>query len=326
MDDAGQGGQGDAGPSPADRAPLGHKDWVGVAGSVLAILLSVIGLNKQPLFRGWAVALMLLAAGVGVVAIVVRRYRRVTTSAAVVLVVASLAILIAAPDPVQPQSEPTPSPGPRVLVSKVDVIAPDGQGSVAVLDVTVRNDGDRSAVLTELDLVIDAFGYLAPCLSGSNLEVTGTYAASLPDGPRPGDVVVVSLHQQIEPGGVDRFTVGLKAPAGHTGNDLGAIASYVYAGSVQVRQDTAGVEPEPVPVVIDAGTALDPNGTFYFAAPRPATASDVGTGGLCGGESGCVGTQVACWNANRTTLLPLLARPGSRSPGAQAATTALGKP
>ena len=323
MEDAGEGGRGSTG--PGEPAALGHKDWIGVAGSVLAILLSVIGLNKQPFFRGWAVALMLAAAAVGVAAIAIRRYRRVTTSAAVVLVAAAVAILIAAPDPGQPQPQPTPTPGPRVLVSKVDVIAPNGKGSVAVLDVTVRNDGDRSAVLTELDLAVDAFAYLPPCLSGSNLEVTGKYAATLPDNPGPGAVVTVSLHQQVEPGGVDRFTVGLKAPAGHAGDDLGAIASYVYAGSVHVRQDAAGDEPDPVPVVIDAGTALDANGTFYFAANRPATASDVGTGGLCGGDAGCVGTQVACWNANRTTLLPLLARPGIRSVGMQAATTALGK-
>jgi hypothetical protein len=129
----------------------------------------------------------------------------------------------------------------------------------------------------------------------------------------------------VEPGGVDRFTVGLKAPAGHAGNDLGAIASYVYAGSVRVQQDAAGAQPDPIPVVVDAGTGLDANGTFYFAAPRPATAADVGTGGICGGESGCVGAQVACWNANRATLVPLLARPGSRSQGAQAATASLGK-
>ena len=62
MTDAGQGGPGDAGSSGrGNPAPLGHKDWIGVAGSLLAILLSVVGLNKQPLFRGWAVALMLLA-------------------------------------------------------------------------------------------------------------------------------------------------------------------------------------------------------------------------------------------------------------------------
>lgn len=307
------------------QAPLGHKDWIGVAGSVLAILLSVIGLNKQPVFRGWAVALMVLAAGVGVTAIVVRRYRRVTTSAAVVLVVAALAILIVAPEPAAPQPAPTPTPGPRVLVSKIDVIAPDGTGSVAVLDVTVRNDGDRAAVLTELDLTIDAFGYLPPCLSGSNLEVTGTYAATLPNNPQPGALVTVSLHQQVEPGGVDRFTVGLRAPSSHGGNELGAIASYLYAGRVQVQQDAAGTALDPVPVVVDAGTALDANGTFYLAAARDATPADVGTGGLCGGEDECVRRQVACWNANRATLLPLLALPGQRSAGAQAATTALGK-
>jgi hypothetical protein len=326
MANAGQDGPGDAGSSgQGNPAPLGHKDWIGVAGSLLAILLSVIGLNKQPLFRGWAVALMLLAAGVGVLAIAVRRYRRVTTSAAVVLVVASLAILIAAPDPVEPGPAPSPTPGPRLLISKVDVIAPDGAGSVAVLDVTVRNDGDRPAVLTELDLVIDAFGYLPPCLFGSNLEVTGTYAATLPDNPGPAEVVAVSLHQQVEPGAVDRFTVGLKAPDGHPGDDLGAIASYVYAGSVRLQQDAAGTAPDAVPVVIDAGSALDANGTFYFGAARNATAADVGTGGLCSGESGCVNQQVACWNANRATLLPLLGKPGNRSPGARAATTALGK-
>lgn len=326
MEQGGQEERGGAGPAGSpSQAPLGHKDWIGVAGSVMAILLSVIGLNKQPVFSGWAVALMVLAAGVGVLAIVVRKYRRLTTSAAVVLVVAALAILIVAPAPTQPQPDPTPTPGPKVLVSKIDVVAPDGQGSVATLDVTVRNDGDRPAVLTELDLTIDAYGYLPPCLSGSNLEVTGTYAATLPDNPGPGAVVAVSLHQEVEPGGVDRFTVGLKAPTGHGGDDLGAIASYVYAGHVQVQQDAAGAQPKPVPVVVDAGAALDANGTFYLAAARDATAADVGTGGLCGGDSECVRRQVACWNANRTTLLPLLALPGARSTGAQAATTALGK-
>ena len=315
--------QGPAPVMPADR--LGHRDWIGVAGSVLAILLSVIGLNKQPVFRGWAVALMVLAAGVAVLAIVVRRYRRVTTSAAVVLVVAALAVLIAAPEPADPAPAASPSPGPRLLVSQVDVIAPDGQGSMAMLDVTVRNDGDRTAVLTELDLTIDAFGYVPPCLYGSNLEVSGTYSAVLPDDPQPGAILRVNLHQQVEPGGVDRFTVTLKAPSSHAGNDLGAIASYLYAGSVTVVQDAAGDTVAPVPVVIDAGTALDSNGTFYFAAPREASAADVGTGGLCGGEADCVRTQVTCWNANRATLLPLLALPGQRSVGAQAATTALGK-
>jgi len=326
MEQGGQEGQGGANlAGPSSQPPLGHKDWIGVAGSVMAILLSVIGLNKQPVFRGWAVALMVVAAAVGVLAVVMRRYRRATTSAAVVLVVAALAILIVAPEPTPPLPDPTPPPGPKVLVSKVDVVAPDGTGSVATLDVTVRNDGDRPAVLTQLELVIDGFGYLPPCLYGSNLEVTAEYATTLPDNPAPGTAVTVSLHQQVEPGGVDRFTVGLKAPSSHDGDDLGAIASYVYAGRVRVQQDAAGAALEPVPIVIDAGTALDANGTFYLAEPRDATAADVGTDGLCGGDAECVSRQVACWNANRRTLLPLLAMPGARSPGAEAATAALGK-
>lgn len=66
------------------------------------------------------------------------------------------------------------------------------------------------------------------------------------------------------------------------------------------------------------------DGTFYFAAPRDATAADAGTGGVCGGEKECVGSQVSCWNRNRATLLPLLTVPARRSEGGDAAAAALG--
>ncbi len=308
-------------PEP-QRTPEG-KDWLGAGGSVLAIALSVLGLNRDPAVRGWAVGLMLLAAATGVAAIVVRRYRRVTTAAAVVLVLAAVGVLTLAPEPVAPPPAPTPSAAPQLMLSQVDVVAPDGQGSVATLDVTVRNNGDQLAVLTGIDLTVDGFGFLPPCLSGSNLEVTGTYSATLPDNPTKGQVVHVTLHQQVEPGKADRFTVGLRAPHDHAGKDA-SIAAFVYLLRVSVVQDGAGPVLAAGPVLVDAGSALDANGTFHLAAPRDATASDVGTEGLCGGEPACIRKQVACWNANRATLLPLLAVPATRSEGGDAAAAALG--
>lgn len=302
------------------RSPLDGKDWLGAAGSVLAIALSVLGMNLEPAFRTAAVVLMLLAAGTGVAAIVLPRHRRITTTAAVVLVVAAVGILAFAPTP-RPQPEPSPTPGPQLALSQVVVVPPDGAGSVATLDVTVRNDGDRVGVLTAVELSVDDFAYLPPCLYGSDLEVTGEYEAVLPDDPAGGDVVRVTLHQQIEPGAVDRFTIGLKAPQRE---GLGVLASYVYLLRVSVLQDRAGPAVAAGPVLVDAGSALDSDGTFYFGAPRDATAADAGSGGLCGGETDCVRQQVACWNANRAALLPLLAVPATRSPGGDAAAADLG--
>ncbi|MFT4110170.1 hypothetical protein [Propionicimonas sp.] len=309
-------------PDPGRPPSLESKDWLGAGGSVLAIALSVLGLNREPAFRAWAVGLMLLAAGTGMAAILIPRYRRVTTAAAVLLVVASVGVLTLAPEPTAPVAAASPSPGPHLSLGQVDVVAPDGGGSVATLDITVRNDGSELAVLTGVELTIDGFGYLPPCLSGSNLEVTGKYSASLPDDPRPGQVVRVTLHQQVEPGAADRFTVGLRAPATHGGVEA-PISSYLYLMRVAVVQDAAGSVVAAGEVLVDAGSPLDTNGTFYFGVPRDATALDVGTEGLCGGETSCVRAQVACWNANRATLLPLLAVPATRSEGGNAAAAAL---
>ncbi len=310
-------------PGGPPRAPLESKDLLGVGGSVLAMALSVLGLNREPAVRAWAVALMVLAAGTGIAAIAVRRYRRVTASLAVVAVLGAVAVLTLAPEPAAPQPESSPGPGPQLTLSQVDVVAPDGGGSVATLDVTVRNDGDRLAVLTGFDLVVEGFGYLPPCLSGSNLEVTGTYQATLPDDPQQGRVVRITLHQQVEPGTADRFTIGLRAPSEHDGRNA-PISSYLYLLKVSIVQDAAGPAVAAGSVLVDAGSPLDENGTFYLAASRDATAADVGTGGLCGGEASCVRDQVACWNANRAVLLPLLAVPATRSQGGDAAAAALG--
>ncbi len=322
MDEQGTSGP----PSPAPEPPaLERKDWLGAGGSVLAIALSVLGMNKEPVFRSWAVALMLLAAATGIAAIVVSKYRKVTTSAAVVLVVASVAILTLAPEPTLPQPGPSPSPGPQLSLSQVGVIAPDGTGSLATLDITVRNDGDRVAVLTGVELTIDGFGFLPACIFGSGLEVTGTYQASMPDDPKPGTPVRVTLHQQVEAGAVDRFTIALKAPSGHAGTQSGSIGSFVYLLRVAVAQDGARPALAAGQVLVDTGNALDNNGTFYFAADRDATTADAGTGGVCGGEGECVRQQVTCWNANRATLLPLLAVPATRSDGGEAAASAFGR-
>lgn len=320
-----------SGPAPpAPEAPaLERKDWLGAGGSVLAIALSVLGMNKEPVFRGWAVALMLLAAATGIAAIVVSRYRRVTTSAAVVLVVASVVILTVAPDPVVPAvatpsvvaAPPTPVPGPQLLVSQVGVAPAGGDGLLVALDVTVRNDGDRVAVLTGVDLTITGFAFAPACQVGGNVEITGTYHATLPDNPEAGQVVHVTLHQQVDPGGVDRFTIALKAPETHDGEPA-AMASFVYLASLAVTQDAAGVPADGGSVLLDAGSPLVDN-ISYFAAAREATAADVGTGGLCGGEEDCVRTQLECWNGNRTALLPLLSVPAARSENGELAARSL---
>jgi hypothetical protein len=121
----------------------------------------------------------------------------------------------------------------------------------------------------------------------------------------------VTLHQQVDPGGVDRFTITLNAPETHKGMPS-ALASFVYLARLRVTQDAAGAAADGGSVLLDAGSPLVDN-ISYFAAPRAATAADVGTGGLCGGEADCVRTQLECWNTNRANLLPLLSVPAVRS-------------
>lgn len=320
-------GQGTTDPvPPASEGPaLERKDWLGAGGSVLAIALSVIGLNKEPVFRGWAVALMLAAAATGIAAIVVSRYRRATTAVAVVLVVASVAILTIAPDPAVPPAvaanAPTPTPGPQLQVSQVAVAPSGDDGMLVAIDVTVRNDGARVAVLTGVDLTIEGFAFAPACQVGGNVQVSGTYQATLPDDPKPGKVVHVTLHQQVDPGGVDRFTITLKAPEKHRGRPS-ALASFVYLATLSVTQDAAGAPADGGSVLLDAGSPLVDN-ISYFAAARDATAADVGTGGLCGGEASCVRTQLDCWNTNRAALLPLLAVPATRSGNGELAASQL---
>ena len=181
--------------------------------------------------------------------------------------------------------------------------------------------GFLEVVLTGVDLTITGFAFAPACQVGGNVEITGKYQATLPDNPRAGQVVHVTLHQQVDPGGVDRFTITLKAPEAHDGEPA-AMASFVYLASLTVTQDAAGDPADGGSVLLDAGLPLVDN-ISYFAAARDATATDVGTGGLCGGEAECVRTQLACWNDNRKALLPLLSVPAARSENGNLAATSL---
>ncbi len=102
------------------------------------------------------------------------------------------------------------------------------------------------------------------------MQVTGTYQATLPDDPKPGQVVHVTLHQQVDPGGVDRFTITLKAPETHDGRADVRSRRSSTSPRCAVTQDAAGAAADGGSVLLDAGSPLVDN-ISYFAA---ATCSD----------------------------------------------------
>ena len=171
--------------------------------------------------------------------------------------------------------------------------------STPQIDITVRNSGKEPVLLTQGRVTIEDSERLARCEyhTGDIVASSKDYALELPEMPTPKESIVVRpLHQEVQPGAVDRFRILFKV--GHPG-----LNNYLYALRVGLVTDQAS---DPVEV-----------GHFLIGLPAPPTGeSPILPGGrlVPGGYESEHLASTWCLRRNLAAVKRLLAAPAKRSP------------
>ncbi|MDX6624294.1 MAG: hypothetical protein QOE75_2226 [Solirubrobacterales bacterium] len=170
--------------------------------------------------------------------------------------------------------------------------------STPQIDVTVRNRGSETALLTQARVAIEDSARLPVCEynSGDVIPSSKDYAVALPILPTPKERLVVRpLHQEVGAGAVDRFRVLFKVD--HPGQE-----EHIYALRVDLVTDQAR---DPVEV-----------GRFVVGVPQPVT----GNGRILpegqfapSAYEDQVLASTWCMRRNLAAAERLLGRPGKRS-------------
>lgn len=188
---------------------------------------------------------------------------------------------------------------------KLDLRVVDGalaqtDASTPQIDITVRNPGKQLALLTQARITIEDSERLARCEyhTGDVIPSSKDYALELPVVPTPRERVVVRpLHQEVQPGAVDRFRILFKV-------ENPGLDDYLYAIRVELVTDRSS---EPVEVghfVI--GLQSPPFGGSPIL-PAGESAPNVS-----GGNERLTSTW--CLRRNLAAVKRLLSGPGKRSP------------
>ncbi len=285
-------------------------------GSLLGLVLTVIGLDIDRTFRTVGAVLLVLAAAGGIAAIVAARWRRAAVVASTCFVVAAVGVLAFAPpsgsSPGTPTVPPNPSAPPALIVSSVEVVAA-GPSQAATVDLSLRNPGATRVGLTRAQVTILDHALIPVCVSAANTEVSADYDLTLPENPAPGAQLTKVLHQEIGPDELDRFTLRFGTPT-----PVRPLDSYVYRVRITISTDNG----QP-PVTVGEFLLEGPNGIVgtdhYFPSQTPATLADARDHGLCGDDVACQRQTQACWNRNRDSLERLLGDGTKLSDGAEQA-------
>ena len=300
------------------RPPL--LELILAAGSLLGLVLTVIGLDIDRTYRAIGAVLLVLAAAGGIAAIFVAPRRRLAIGASIALVVSAIGVLALAPpagSAIAPGRPSTATAG--LVVSSVEVLAA-GPNRPATVDVSLRNPGGIRVGLTEAEVTILDFAVIPVCVSAANTEVSADYDLQLPNEPAPGTVLRRVLHQEIGPDELDRFALRFKAP--DAGPKASELDSYVYRVRITVAQDGGLPTVNLGEFVIEGQNAV--TGTdHYFPSHEPATLADARDHGLCQDDTACQQAIRTCWNANRAALERLLGEGARLSEGAAQARQAL---
>jgi hypothetical protein len=175
--------------------------------------------------------------------------------------------------------------------------------STPQIDITVRNPGKDTALLTQARVTIEDSERLAICeySSGDVIPSSKDYALALPTLPMPSERVVVRpLHQEVPPGAVDRFRVLFKV-------DNPGFDDYLYAIRVELITDRGE---KPVEV-----------GRFVLGLPAPSRGeSPILPAGrfLPGVRENERLASTWCLRRNLAAVKRLLSQPGKRSPALSA--------
>lgn len=297
------------------RPPL--LELIVAGGSLLGVVLAVLGLDIDRTMRAVAISLLTLAAVLALVSLVAARFRRIALGGAVGMALVAVGVLALAPSGTPATTSAVNSPAPSgLVVSSLEVLAA-GPERAAEVDVSLRNPGTTRVGLTEVEVTIVDSAVVQVCLFASATDVSGSYDLELPDHPAPGTVLRKTLHQEIGPDELDRFTLRLGAPQLEAKHPLD---SYLYRVRVAIAHD-GGTQPvELGEFVVEAQNGLSTD--HYFPAARPATLEDA-KGAFCGDSEECQRRILSCWNANRVPLERLLAGDPQLSEGAARAKTTL---
>lgn len=311
-----------ASPEDAKKPPL--LEILLAVGSLLGLVMGVIGLDIDRTFRAVGAVLMLAALGSGIAAIFATRAKRVALLASATLLAAAVGVLAFAPPPAPaPAPTPTPSATPPLVVTATEVLSP-GKDRPGTLDITLRNPTGGTVGLSKATVTVDGFARLAACVYGSNTQISGSYDLQLPDDPAPGTTLTKVLHQQLDAGATDRFTLGFAAPTRPAnGKDPEDLAVYLYRLRVAVAVDN-GTSVDLGTFVLETRNPLGSDVTHYLPGKLPATDADARASSLCGDDAACRAQVVACWNANRDAIGRLSAGHPGMSETMTRATTALG--
>jgi hypothetical protein len=136
----------------------------------------------------------------------------------------------------------------NVIVDEEGTKEPDQMGAV-LIDVTVKNTGPSTTVVTGAEFRVNVMERIASCKpEGGPLQISGYYTAQLPYPlPQTPFTTRRSIRREIKPNHVDRFvlSVGPKTVSMETLN------VYLYQVDVLIHHDDPST-PNPLP----AGTAL----------------------------------------------------------------------
>ncbi len=297
------------------RPPL--LELIVAAGSLLGVVLAVLGLDIDKTMRAVGITLLTLAAASALLAIVIASFQRIALGGAVGLALVAVGVLALAP-PGSPgvTSAPT-SPAPAgLVVSSLEVLAA-GPERAAEIDVSLRNPGTSRVGLTEALVTIVDSAVIHVCQFASATDLSASYDIELPDDPPSGTVLRKALHQEIGADELDRFSLRFGLPALETRHPLD---SYLYRVRISVAHDAGSPPAELGEFVVEAQTALSID--HYFPAPRPATLNDA-EAGLCGDSVDCQHRIRSCWNDNRVRLARMLVDGPKLSESAAKAKTVL---
>lgn len=174
------------------------------------------------------------------------------------------------------------------------------------LDLMVRNAGTGSAAVSRALIEIRRVEPLPLCFTQGDLPSSERYGAELPVDANPGTVIEAPLHQQIAPGGVDRFQIGLSAVGGEPGEEPGV---HIFEVSVALQHDgssqplemgsaLASLPSPPSAVVyyLAAGELAEVSNAYNIPDPRTGWAE-----------------VMPCWQANGRTLADLSKSAATRS-------------
>lgn len=134
------------------------------------------------------------------------------------------------------------------------------------LDITVRNTGTTPVLLTEVGVTVEDSARLTVCEfhTGDIVTASREYAVELPVLPRPGERTVRHpLHQEVQPGAVDRFKILFRPYMDSWG------VNYVYALTVALYGEDSSGAIDVGRYVLSVPESVNRGGLILPEGPEP---------------------------------------------------------